>query len=210
MDGGCSTRPRAGTASRPHVAVPVTATLGRLDELPDAQAELVRTALAPGPPRAVDRLALGAASLALLAATADERLLVVLVDDLHRLDIASRDALLFAARRVASDAVAFVFAARNDEPLPFDASGIQTLVLEGLGRDDAAALLDGLVAAGALETLMELTRGNPLALLELPTTLSDAQLLGRESVRQPLRVGARVEHAFARRALVLGERRGRT
>ena len=149
---------------------------------------------------------MGAASLALLAAAAGEGTLLVLVDDAHWLDAASRDALLFAARRVGSDAVALIFAARDGEQVPFEPGGIVALALSGLGRQDAAALLDGLVADEALDRLIELTQGNPLALLELPATLSEAQLHGRAPLEQPLRVGAGIQRAFARRALVLGER----
>lgn len=180
--------------------------LGHLDELPESQQDLVRGALALGPPRPADRFALGAASLALLAAAAGDGMLLVLVDDAHWLDAASRDALLFAARRLGADAVALIFAARDDEPMPFEPSGIAALVLSGLGHQDAAALLGGVVADDALDTLIELTQGNPLALLELPATLSDAQLQGRASLEQPLRVSLGIQRAFARRALVLGER----
>jgi tetratricopeptide (TPR) repeat protein len=180
--------------------------LGRLDELPESQQEVVRGALALGPPSPTDRFALGAATLALLAAGAGEQMLLVLVDDAHWLDAASRDALVFAARRLAADPVALIFAAREGEHVPFDAAGVAALALSGLGHDDAAALLDGVVPADRVETLVEVTHGNPLALLELPGTLSEAQLQGREPLEEPLRVGAGIQRAFSRRALVLGER----
>ena len=183
--------------------------LGSLTKLPDLQAEVVRTALALGPPRPIDRLRVGAATLGLLAAAAEDTPLLVLVDDGQWLDAASRDALIFAARRLASDPVVVILAARDGEPLPFDPPGIETLVLGGLARDDAAALLGPAVPSGALELLVELTHGNPLALIELPATLSEAQLLGRQPVEHPLRVGAGIERTFARRALMLGERVGR-
>ena len=179
--------------------------LGHLEELPESQQELIRGALALGPARPVDRFALGAASLALLAAAAGQGILLVLVDDAHWLDAASRDALLFAARRRGADPVTLIFAARDDEQVPFEAGGVAALVLSGLQHEDAAALLDGVVPDDALDTLTELTGGNPLALLELPATLSEAQLQGRAPLEQPLRVGAGIQRAFARRALVLGE-----
>jgi hypothetical protein len=179
--------------------------LGYLDELPESQHELIRVALALGPARPMDRFAMGAASLALLAAAAGEGMLLVLVDDAHWLDAASRDALLFAARRLGADPVALIFAARGDEQVPFAAGGVAALVLSGLRHEDVAALLDGVVADDALDALIELTRGNPLALLELPATLSEAQLHGRAALEQPLRVGAGIQRAFARRALMLGE-----
>jgi DNA-binding CsgD family transcriptional regulator len=179
--------------------------VGHLDELPDSQHELVRAALALGPSRPVDRFALGAASLALLAAGAGEATLLVLVDDAHWLDAASRDALLFASRRLGADQVALIFAARVGERVAFEAAGVPALALSGLGHDDAAALLDGVVPADRIDMLVEATQGNPLALLELPATLSEAQLHGQEPVQHPLRVGAGIQRAFARRVLVLGE-----
>ena len=180
--------------------------LGHLDELPRSQREIVSGALVLGPAHPADRFALGAASLALLAAAAGDRMLLVLVDDAHWLDAGSRDALTFAARRLSADPVAVIFAAREGERVPFEAPGIEQVVLSGLGRADAAALLEGVVADDAVETLIELAQGNPLALLELPATLSEAQLSGRVRLEEPLRVSAGVERAFARRALVLGER----
>lgn len=180
--------------------------LRHLGELPESQQELVRGALALGPPRPADRFALGTASLTLLAAAADKGMLLLLIDDAHWLDAASRDALLFTARRLDADAVALVFAARDGEPVAFEAAGVEELVLAGLGDDDAAALLDGLVAPETVGRLVDMTNGNPLALLELPSTLSDAQLRGSAPLEHPLRVGAGVQRGFARRALLLGER----
>ena len=112
--------------------------LGHLPELTESQQELVRGALALGPPRPADRFALGAASLALLAAAADEGMLLVLVDDAHWLDATSREALLFAARRLDADAIA------SSSPLvtgsgAVRSAGVEELVLAGLGHDDAAA-----------------------------------------------------------------------
>ena len=97
----------------------------------------MRAALALGQARPMDRFAMGAASLALLAAAAGEGMLLVLVDDAHWLDAASRDALLFAARRVGSDAVALIFAARDGEQVPFEPGGIVALALSGLEHQDA-------------------------------------------------------------------------
>jgi DNA-binding CsgD family transcriptional regulator len=183
--------------------------LGHLPEIPGPQADLLRTALAFGPPRPVDRLAAGASVLSLLAAAAGDGMLLALVDDAHWLDVASRDALLFAARRLGRDPIAVIFAAREGEPSPFEAFGIETVRLSGLGRDEAARVLGDSIPPAAVDTLFELTRGNPLALLELPGTLGDEQLLGRAPPEQPVRVSAGIERAFAHRAVVLGEAVGR-
>jgi hypothetical protein len=179
--------------------------LGHLDELAEFQQKLLRSALALGPAHAVDRFPLAAASLALLAAASSQATLVVLVDDAHWLDAASRDALVFAARRLSADPVALIFAARNDEQVQFEPEGIPALVLSGLEREDAAVLLGGAAADDRVDKLVELTHGNPLALLELPSTLSEDQLQGRAPLEHPLQVSEGIGQAFARRVLVLGE-----
>jgi hypothetical protein len=51
--------------------------------------------------------------------------------------------------------------------------------------------------------LIAATQGNPLALIELPTVLSDEQRAGREPLDDPLPVGESVETAFLSRARAL-------
>src|SRR2546422_167678 len=51
-------------------------------------------------------------------------------------------------------------------------------------------------AAG--ERLTDAADGNPLALIEIPTLLSDAQLDGTEPIEEPLPAGPTVERAFLR------------
>ncbi len=179
--------------------------LGRLSRLPESQAGVVRTMLALGPPRPFDRLAAGASVLALLAAAGEEQPLLVLVDDAHWLDTASGEALLFAAGRLSADPVVVMFASRDGRPTPFEGAGIQTVRLTGLDREDAARLVEGRVPPVAVDRIVELTCGNPLALLELPATLSQEQLLSRAPPGQPLRLSDGIERAFADRAVLLGE-----
>ena len=64
-----------------------------------------------------------------------------MVDDLQWLDPASTEALLFAARRLESDAVAPLFAARQGEGPPVSGEGLAQIGVQGLGRSDALALL---------------------------------------------------------------------
>ncbi|HJV30278.1 MAG TPA: ATP-binding protein, partial [Gaiellaceae bacterium] len=73
--------------------------LDLLTDLPDHQAEVLRAALGLGPAVSVDRFAIAAATLSLLAASADANPLLVVVDDAQWLDASSADALLFATRR---------------------------------------------------------------------------------------------------------------
>jgi predicted ATPase len=63
--------------------------LGALDRLPAPQATALRGALGLGPAAASDRYLVGAATLSLIAAHAEDTPVVVLVDDVHWLDPSS-------------------------------------------------------------------------------------------------------------------------
>ena len=180
--------------------------LGGLGALTRAQAEAIETILGAASVRAPDRLTIGGATLALLAAAADARPLLVLVDDAQWLDAESQAALAFVARRLGADPVAIIFAARDGEQATFAGDGIPELRLAGLARADALELLRGHVpSAEVAEALVELTGGNPLALLELPAAVTPEQLAGTAPLEDPLPVAPAVEEAFARRAFRLGE-----
>ena len=99
-----------------------------------------------------------------------------------------------------------LFAVRDGEGRAFDPPGIERLELGGLAADEAVSLLAGgeqeLAPEVALR-LWEATRGNPLALLEVPSFLTADQLAGRELLPEPLPAGATLERAFAWRAETL-------
>jgi DNA-binding CsgD family transcriptional regulator len=175
-------------------------------ELPPLQARALRTALAIEQGPAPERLAVSVATLSLLAAAADEQPLLCVVDDAHWLDQASGEALTFAARRLHADAVVLLFAAREPETAVFLAPGLPELTLQGLASPAARALLGASapdIADRAADRLVELTNGNPLALLEIPRALSKEQRAGRAPLDEPLPVGAEIERAFLARANAL-------
>jgi DNA-binding CsgD family transcriptional regulator len=183
--------------------------LARLDELPERQREALAAALGVGEGGSVDRFLLGAATLSLLAAAAEDVPLLVLLDDAQWLDAASADALLFAARRLAAERVALLVAAREEGSHGFAAGAFETLALAGVDDAAAAALLaseaGSEVAPGVAERIRRATGGSPLALVEVAAVLTPAQLLGLEPVGDPAPVGAGVERAFAERAQGLPE-----
>ena len=180
--------------------------LSGAEQLPVPQRDTLRTALgvAAGPPP--DRFLVGLAVLSLLSEAAGDRPLICLVDDVQWLDRASAQALGFAARRLAVDAVGLVFAAR--EPAP-ELAGLPELEVGGLGDDDARALLEAALA-GPLDTrvrdlIIAETRGNPLALLELPRGLALAELAGGFGLPGAAPLTGRIEDSFARQLEALPE-----
>jgi DNA-binding CsgD family transcriptional regulator len=173
--------------------------LGRAERLPAPQRDALRTAfgLAAGPPP--DRFFVGLAVLSLLSEVAGDRPLVCLVDDAQWLDRASAQALGIAARRLAADPVGLVFAAREPGA---ELAGLPALEVGGLPDEDARALLDSALAAPLDERVRDLivaeTRGNPLALLELPRGLGPAELAGGFGLPGAAPLTGRIEDSFAR------------
>jgi DNA-binding CsgD family transcriptional regulator len=148
--------------------------LDALDALPGPQRQALAGAFGLGAGGGGDRFLVGAAVLSLLAQVAEEQPLLCLVDDAQWLDRASAQALLFAARRLDREGVAVLFAVREHTG-GFDAAGVPALTLAGLDPESAAALLDDLDAPlppALRERLIAETRGNPLALRELPAVVA--------------------------------------
>lgn len=137
--------------------------------LPEAQAAALRYALGTAVGQ-TNELLVYAAVLNLLRQAARSRPLVIVVDDAQHIDHASLAALLFAGRRLAGSAVGLLLAVRDPGRRTVDTSDLPELRLAGLSRDAAARLLDGLgwaVDGAILDTLVQATGGNPLALTEL-------------------------------------------
>jgi len=151
----------------------------RLDGLPGPQRDALATTFGLSAGAVPDRFFVGLAVLGLLSEAAEVRPLLCVIDDAQWLDRASGQALAFVARRVLAEPVVMLFAAREPSEL---LAGLPEVVLEGLGDTDARALLASVIPGRLDERiadeLLAETRGNPLALLELPRGLSPAQLAG--------------------------------
>jgi DNA-binding NarL/FixJ family response regulator len=176
--------------------------LHHLDQLPGPQRNALATAFGLREGEPPDRFLIGLAVLSLLAEAGEDRPLLGLVDDAQWLDRMSAQTLAFVARRLLADHVALVFAMREPANL-HDLTGLDELVVGGLGRNDARALLlsviGGPVDEPVLERILSETRGNPLALLELPRSLTSAELAGGFVVSDLTPVASRVEQEFLRR-----------
>jgi AAA ATPase domain len=174
--------------------------LDLVDRLPDPQAAALRSALGLSFDGVNDRFLVSVGLLSLLAEACEEGPVLCCVDDAQWLDQPSAEALVFAARRFQAEPIALLMAVREGEARRFDAPGVPELELQGLSDAEARALLtaqlDRAPAADVVATLLSTAHGNPLALVELPTALSAAQLDGAEPILGPPPVRGAVEAAF--------------
>jgi DNA-binding CsgD family transcriptional regulator len=180
----------------------------RLDALPEPQQAALRVALGVSSGAAPDRFLVALAALSLLAEVAAERPLLCFIDDAQWLDAASAQVLGFVARRLLAESVALVFAVRepSDER---ELASLPELALGGLPEEDARALL-ATVIPGRLDErvrdrLVAETRGNPLAILELPRALAATQSPGGFALEGAYALPGRIEESFLQRLESLPE-----
>ena len=178
--------------------------LGDLGALPPLQAAALTGALALGPPLPGDRLAVCVATLGVLRAAAARRPVLVVLDDVQWVDASSRECVEYVARR-SSGSLSVVLAARD----PWYESAtvrLPELALAPLDDAGAAELLQrrapGL-APPVAAAIADVAAGNPLALVELPATLTAEQRTGVAALELPLAPAGRLQHAFAGRVGVL-------
>ncbi|MEV0613078.1 AAA family ATPase [Nonomuraea sp. NPDC050404] len=117
--------------------------IGLLDVLPAPQREAVRGALGLDRAASGDRFLLAAGVLSLLAEAAAPDGLVCVVDDFQWVDLASADALLFAARRLGTERVAMLLAVRGASPA---VKGVPSVEIGGLPEPAATELLDAAIS----------------------------------------------------------------
>ena len=174
--------------------------LDRLERLPAPQRNALNIAFGLAIGDAPDPFLIGLGVLGLLSEAAGEQPVLCVIDNAQLLDHASAQALAFAARRLFAEPVAMVFAAGGACP---QLIGLPTLQLGGLRADDARALLTSVLAAPLDETVLDRivaeTRGNPLALLELPKAMSPSELAGGFGLPTMAALSNRIEEGFARR-----------
>jgi DNA-binding CsgD family transcriptional regulator len=177
-----------------------------LDRLPAPQRDALETVfgLSVGP--APERFLVGLATLTLFAEVAEEQPLLCIIDDAQWLDQASAQIIGFVARRLFAERVAVMCAARTgigDDVL----AGLPELPIEGLGDNDARALLlahvPGPLDAAVRDQIIAECHGNPLALLELPRTWTTADLAGGFGLPGTYPVTGNVEQSYARRLVQL-------
>jgi DNA-binding CsgD family transcriptional regulator len=180
--------------------------LEHLEKLPAPQHDALATVFGVRSGSAPDPFLVGLATLTLMAEAAEDRPLACIVEDAQWLDSASAQILAFVARRLLTERVALVCAARpgsGDDVL----AGLPALEVRGLGDDDARALLlanvPGPVDAAVTDRIVAESHGNPLALLELPRTWRPGDLAGGFGLLDAQPVAGKIERSFVRRLLML-------
>jgi len=171
-----------------------------LDRLAKPQRDALGVAFGRTAGAAPNPFLIGLAVLGLLSDAAEKQPLLAVVDDAHWLDHASTRALAFVARRLMADKIALVFAARQvDDAL----GGLPSLHVGPLRHRDARALLESVLPARLDESVLERivleTRGNPLALLELPRGLTPTELAGGFGLPAAAPLSASIEERYTRR-----------
>jgi DNA-binding CsgD family transcriptional regulator len=174
--------------------------------LPEPQRDALAVAFGLGAGPAPNPFLVGLAVLGLLAEVAEEQPLLCVVDDAQWLDRASARVLAFVGRRLLAEKITLVFATRE---LGEELRGLPDLEVCGLCDVDANALLSSVVPFLLDEQvrgrIVSETRGNPLALLELPRGLTPAQLAGGLGLVAAGALAGRIEESFARRLEGLGD-----
>jgi DNA-binding CsgD family transcriptional regulator len=181
--------------------------LDRPGMVPEPQQRALRTAFGMSDGCAPDRFLVGLAVLGLLSEVAGEQPVICVADDIHWLDQVSAQVLAFVARRLGAEPVGLVFGARaaGDE-----LAGLPELPVRGLPERDARALLEaglaGPIDARVRDEIVAETRGNPLALLELPRGMTSAELAGGFGLPGALPLSGQIEDSFRRQINALPER----
>ena len=174
----------------------------RLDRLPEPQRDALGVAFGIRGGDAPDRLLVGLAVLSLVSDVAEDRPLICIVDDVQWFDGASAQALVFVARRLGVESVGLVLAVREPAAEPH-LEGLPELVVAGLDDHDARALLASVITGPLDERVRDRivaeTRGNPLALLELPRGRTPAELAGGFALGDSPALSGRIEESFRER-----------
>lgn len=159
-----------------------------LHQVPPTSRELLQRLLLGHVPSPGERPLVGVAVLSLLAEASARRPVLIVVDDLHRVDAESRYALGFVARRISGHRVLIL--AGTESHGCAAGPGVPALRLVGLSDQDCLRLIARVrscpVALQVREVLLHAADGNPLILLDLLRTLTPAELSQLSRLPDPL------------------------
>jgi hypothetical protein len=192
-----------GFAGLHRLAIP---SLDRLDGLPDQQGTAMRVVFGLADERTSDRLVVGLATLSLMANLGADRPVLWIVDDVHWVDRESVEALALVGRRLFAERVALLFGLRDGH----DGSaltGIPEFAVGRLDEGDAGTLLrsvlDDPLDDQVTARIVRETGGSPLAIVELASDLSAAELSQRGALAGPLPLSRRLEAHYVRQVRAL-------
>lgn len=174
--------------------------MGHLDSLPAPQRDALTVAFGLGTGPRPERFLVGLAVLSLIAAAAEKHPLLCVIDDAQWLDEVSVQTLGFVARRLLADPVALLFAVRDRADV---LAGLPEIVVGGLAAGAARELLDSVMIGGidplVRDRIVAETRGIPLAIVEVPHSVSAAELAGGFWISGKRSSSAAIEGEFVRR-----------
>ena len=171
-------------------------------------AEVLDVALGFSSGQAPDRLVVANAVLSVLRCAAGDAGVVMVVDDLQWIDRTSATALAMVARRVEGNRIGFLGAMRSDEDGFFEHAALPELAVLPLDREQSNDLLDDQfpsLARHRRQEVLEESRGNPLALLELGSAASRRVSSGLAAGYDGLSPRRRLQTLFAARIAALPE-----
>ncbi|WP_433064912.1 helix-turn-helix transcriptional regulator [Dactylosporangium sp. CS-033363] len=172
----------------------------RVDALPEQQRAALRSAFGIGADATPDRLLLSVAVLGLLEEVAQDRPLLLVLEDVQWMDEPTVHMIGFVARRLAETRIVLLATCRTGERDPLEPFGMRQIALSRLPEDVAGELVDGLNPALSREArtrVLAEAEGNPLALVELTRGIEHRGLTDATVLPDRLPLGARLEHLFA-------------
>lgn len=176
----------------------MTPLMGGLDSIQPTLRDALSTALGLFDGPRPDICLIAQAALQLLVQDRREHRVLVLADDVQWLDPQSHQIITFLAHRAAATDLVVVGTVRSGHGGPFVDAGFPRLEVVGVDEDTAAAILAAqardLTPADRKRVQHE-SRGNPLALLELPGAWGVVPAIDG----QPPALSRRLEQAFAGR-----------
>jgi hypothetical protein len=174
--------------------------LGNLERLAEPQRDALATAFGLEAGQPADRFLIGLAVLNLLAEAAEDMPVVWVIDDAQWLDRVSEQVLAFVARRLLAERVGLVFGVRGSAA-EGELARLPQLPVDGVDDADAREILASVVRqpidTRVRDRIIAEAHGNPLALLELPHALTDAEWSGYGRHGTPL--ASRIEREFRNR-----------
>jgi DNA-binding CsgD family transcriptional regulator len=174
----------------------------QFDRLSCAHRDALAVALGLGDGPVYDRTVVSDAALTLLRRVSTDAPLLLVVDDLQWVDRSSAAVLGTIARKVIGSRVGFLAGFRSEADSYFEPSGLRVLEVRPLDPDASAGLVSTrfpMLAARVLQRVLDEAQGNPLALLELPSALSDPQRTARRPLPAVLPLSRRLQSLFASR-----------